>query len=456
MSSVTSDAVMRWKDKYFAALEELDQKEKQWASIEESLYRSMSRLALTAYGIDIAVDKHLDLLRNAIRDRHGYEYLDKLIADVHEAVSCAEDDPARPRATPPLNQVLLHMLDHLSFPQESQQQVERLKARLDQVIDVDELPELFEDITSIVTDMRKTMQRERAEMEGFLRELTSRLQDLDCYLQKSDAKRTALVHEGRTLQEFVFSEVKGIQSDVDDALDLEQLKCAVNERIEAIESHMEVYIRSEDERIRGADEETQRLTERLRAVEAETTRLQEKLRAKHIQALKDGLTGLYNRMAYDERVVQEHARWKRYGTPLSLLLWDIDRFKVINDTYGHQAGDKVLQSVARLLESLVRETDFVARYGGEEFVILMPETPGATAHKVAEKLRSSFEETNFHYRDTLVKVSASCGTASFSRSDTPECVLRRADEALYRAKQAGRNQCRMESFDESPTMGENA
>lgn len=456
MSSAISDSVIRWKDKYFTALEELDLKEKQWASIEESLYRSMSRLALTAYGVDIAVDKHLDVLRNAIRDRHGCEYLDKLIVDVHEAVSCAEDDPAKPRATPPLNQVLLHMLDRLSFPQESQEQVESLKARLDQVIAADELPELFEHVTGIVTDMRKTMQRERKEMEGFLRELTSRLQELDDCIQRSDAKRTALVQEGRTLQEFVFSEVKGIQSDVDDALDLEKLKCAVNDRIEAIESHMEVYIQSEDERIRGADKETQRLAERMRAMEAETTRLQEKLRAKHIQALKDGLTGIYNRMAYDERVIQEHARWKRYGTPLSLLLWDIDQFKVINDTYGHQAGDKVLQSVAHLLESLVRETDFVARYGGEEFVILMPETTAVTAHKVAEKLRGSIEETNFHYRDTVVKVSASCGTAAFSRSDTPECVLRRADEALYLAKQAGRNQCRMESFDESATEGESA
>ena len=456
MSSAISDAAARWKDKYFDALEELDLKEKQWASIEESLYRSMSRLALTAYGVDITVDKRLDVLRNAIRDRHGCEYLDKLIADVHEAVSCAEDDPANPRATPPLNQVLLHMLDRLSFPQESQQQVESLKARLDQVIDADELPELFEHVTGIVTEMRKTMQRERKEMEDFLRKLTSRLQDLDDCIQKSDAKRTALVEEGRTLQEFVFSEVKGIQSDVDDAFDLEELKRAVNERVEAIESHMEVYIRSEDERIRGADKETQRLAERMRAMEAETTRLQEKLRAKHIQALKDGLTGLYNRMAYDERVIQEHARWKRYGTPLSLLLWDIDQFKVINDTYGHQAGDKVLQSVARLLESLVRETDFVARYGGEEFVILMPETTVATAHKVAEKLRGNIEETNFHHRDTLVKVSASCGTAAFSRNDTPESVLRRADEALYLAKQAGRNQCRMECFDEPATEGENA
>ena len=123
------------------------------------------------------------------------------------------------------------------------------------------------------------------------------------------------------------------------------------------------------------------------------------------------------------------------------MVWDIDFFKQVNDTYGHQAGDKVLKVVASLLNKNLRETDFISRFGGEEFVSLMPETTLGGGYKVAEKIRESVEKLEFHYRGNNVKVTISCGISLFMENDTAERAFSRADKALYQAKEQGRNRC---------------
>ena len=109
----------------------------------------------------------------------------------------------------------------------------------------------------------------------------------------------------------------------------------------------------------------------------------------------DTVTGLPNRLAYEERVEQELARWKRFNSPLSMLVWDVDDFKLINDRYGHQAGDKALRIIAQSLQARLRETDFIARFGGEEFVCLLCGAEGEEAQSVAEEMRHSVESNGF-------------------------------------------------------------
>jgi len=147
-------------------------------------------------------------------------------------------------------------------------------------------------------------------------------------------------------------------------------------------------------------------------------------------------------MAYEERSEQEYARWKRYRAPLSLIVVDIDFFKKINDNFGHVAGDKVLKTIAQLMDESVRETDFLARYGGEEFVIIMTDTGADDALNVADKLRVAVENCGFHYRGESVPITISCGIAEFkNKNDTTGSVFERADVALYKAKDSGRNRC---------------
>ena len=163
----------------------------------------------------------------------------------------------------------------------------------------------------------------------------------------------------------------------------------------------------------------------------------------HHLALLDTVTGLPNRLAYEERMEQEFARWKRFGAPLTLMVWDVDDFKSINDRFGHQAGDRALRVIAQSLKARLRETDFIARFGGEEFVTLLCGTEGEEAIKVAEQMRQSVNENGFHSHGKPVPVTISCGIATFRTSDNFDSVFSRADKALYEAKRAGKNRCEL-------------
>jgi diguanylate cyclase (GGDEF)-like protein/PAS domain S-box-containing protein len=155
------------------------------------------------------------------------------------------------------------------------------------------------------------------------------------------------------------------------------------------------------------------------------------------QATTDVLTGIFNRMKFNKSLTKEIQRAQRYNTQLSLIIFDIDHFKQVNDTYGHLAGDNVLKNLARLVASNLRQIDIFARWGGEEFVIQAPETAIDGAVRLAEKLRSKIETHDFSEPE---KVTTSFGVTALKKGDDTISLLNRADEALYRAKENGRNQ----------------
>ncbi len=154
-------------------------------------------------------------------------------------------------------------------------------------------------------------------------------------------------------------------------------------------------------------------------------------------ATTDRLTGIWNRAHFDEVAAQETARAARYGEPLTLLLFDIDYFKAINDTHGHLIGDQVLIELTLRVGEHLRANDVLARWGGEEFVVMLPHCPAAEALRVAEKLRALVQAQPFA---RVGQVTASFGIADFRPTDNLDTWLKRADDALYAAKAAGRNQ----------------
>lgn len=158
-------------------------------------------------------------------------------------------------------------------------------------------------------------------------------------------------------------------------------------------------------------------------------------------ASTDPLTGLVNRRRLDELLEIEFERTYRYGGELSLILFDIDHFKAVNDTRGHQVGDEVIAGVGKIAKLLSRKSDTHGRWGGEEFLIIAPQTDDVGALSFAEKLRVAIENGEF---SGDVKVSASFGVASFRGDQAVKDMLKRADEALYRAKRLGRNRVEMD------------
>jgi diguanylate cyclase (GGDEF)-like protein/PAS domain S-box-containing protein len=154
------------------------------------------------------------------------------------------------------------------------------------------------------------------------------------------------------------------------------------------------------------------------------------------RATTDTLTQVFNRIKYDEIVKREIERAKRYNHPLSLIMFDIDHFKMVNDTYGHAVGDYVLQALTQIVKLDLRETDYLVRWGGEEFVIIAPDTDIERAEILAERVRKSAEEYKFERVGT---VTVSFGVTQFAKNDTEDTFIKRTDDALYAAKRMGRN-----------------
>lgn len=172
------------------------------------------------------------------------------------------------------------------------------------------------------------------------------------------------------------------------------------------------------------------------AIALEKTTLFEEIKA---LSTNDGLTGLYNHVSVVSRLEQEVQRSDRYGSPLSVLMLDIDDFKEVNDTRGHLVGDAVLTQLALLLQSRIRGIDSIGRYGGEEFLVILPETDGISATLLSDRLREAVAEHLFSHDGEAIHVSLSGGVASYRDSQTPSELIGIADENLYLAKKEGKN-----------------
>jgi len=161
------------------------------------------------------------------------------------------------------------------------------------------------------------------------------------------------------------------------------------------------------------------------------------------QVIRDSMTQLYNHHHFRQLLQSEIARAERYKRPLSLLFGDIDNFKVVNDTYGHLAGDRIIKALAAKLRMETRESDHAARYGGEEFAVILTETNKEDAVKIAERLRSEIASMEIIFDDKLIMITLSFGIADLAdnhKADIDE-LINRADKALYKAKEKGRNRC---------------
>lgn len=153
----------------------------------------------------------------------------------------------------------------------------------------------------------------------------------------------------------------------------------------------------------------------------------------------DGLTSVYNKRYLVETLEREISRARRHGRPLSLLMFDIDHFKRVNDTFGHLAGDHILKEIAQLASSRLRPDDVVARYGGEEFGIVLPETKRAGAVHIAELLREKVAEASFEFEEERISVTISVGVAQLRSNGDVTKFIKEADARMFTAKRNGRN-----------------
>lgn len=337
-------------------------------------------------------------------------------------------------------QAVHQFFTQMSPPLDLQERVTELeKFYSERCDDIEGLIHCLNSLADVVAEICSRLAFQRDELESFFVQLSMRLEDLDLGLQKTGTLYTESHQDNLHMDRAVHDELRGIQDSMQSATELAQLKQTIQSRLDNIDQHLMRFHDAERQRFEQAQETISALSEKVTALESDSSQLRSRLEATQKQAMRDVLTGIPNRQAYEERLASEIARCKRYETPLSMVVWDVDKFKAINDNYGHAGGDRVLKVLAEILSSRIRETDFVARYGGEEFVMLMPETTAESAMQVADKLCHEVSQTPFHFRDNPVAVTISAGVAQFHQGELVTTLFERADAALYAAKEAGRN-----------------
>jgi diguanylate cyclase (GGDEF)-like protein len=306
--------------------------------------------------------------------------------------------------------------------------------RLEQVIP------LFEDLLSSVRSWLRDLREERDQMGAIVTEISRSLGAIEESLLASMDHTTRTLEANRTFQDGVMGHVVGMKEALPGSQSLEDLKRVVMTRLDNIGKALEEKRKDDEQVLREANERMTTLQEDLRKLKAEADQIRAVKTILEEEVQTDSLTLIFNRRACEQRMRHEFQRSRRYGGVFSVLLFDVDHFKVVNDRFGHAAGDRCLREIAKLVSPLLRETDLLARYGGEEFVAILPETGRDGAHTVAEKFRSSVERASFMYRDQSIPVTISVGVTQVADTDTrAEEILERADHAMFEAKRAGRN-----------------
>ncbi len=338
------------------------------------------------------------------------------------------------------NRRLLELLHAVDWPQGIAADVAAFEEALEQDEKGDAWLTVVRQISDLAIEALSEAQANAKSAEHFLTALNQHLEELDQHMLDEGKRRKQSRESGERLGREMRSEVGSLTASVRDSADLAQLQADVLASLERMHTHVRTHLEAENARRSKAEAEAERLRGELRSVEEKTFDLRRQVARTQQAALRDPLTGLPNRRAYDERVEQEYARWKRFSDPLAILVWDIDDFKKINDTFGHKAGDKALVMIGKLLRDRLRETDFIARFGGEELVVLLVGAVAEDAKRIADEMRVAVENGGLHAHGKPVRATVSGGLALFHAGDGPSDVFERADQAMYRAKQAGKNQ----------------
>jgi len=279
-------------------------------------------------------------------------------------------------------------------------------------------------VADAVGEVVNRLESQRRELTQFLEQVTQQLAEFEDWARWQAGAAQSRRDDTVGLELTVQAEMVDLQQDVDNvAQQLREFR-RKEERRHAEDERRAGELAKEVAKLRGRTDELAKI-----CAEQET------------RLMVDSLTGVHSRYAYERRLEEEFQRWQRHSQPLSFSIWDIDLFKRVNDSFGHEAGDRLLRGVADLFDHNKRAEDFLARIGGEEFVLLLPMTPLEAARGVAEKLRVAVENAAFRHHGEPVAVTISCGLTEFRAGDTPTAVYERADRALYEAKAQGRNRC---------------
>ena len=299
-------------------------------------------------------------------------------------------------------------------------------------------------VADAVREVVNALESQRRELEQFLEQVTQQLAEFEGWTHWQAGVAQSRRDDTLGLERPCTPRWSTCTRKSSSSPDLDYLKIKVKARLDNVAQQLLDFRHNEERRQAEDEARASELSQEVAKLKGRTDELMKICAEQEARLMTDSLTGAHSRYAYERRLEEEFQRWQRHAQPLSFSIWDIDLFKHVNDSYGHEAGDRLLRGVADLFSHNKRGEDFLARIGGEEFVLLLPMTSLDAALVLAEKLRDCVETAAFRHHGAPVQVTMSSGLTEFRAGDTPTTVYERADRALYQAKQQGRNRCASE------------
>ncbi len=489
-----------WKQQYSQILQQLEDKESAWEELETLLRKAISRLSISAKGMDQQLDQCLQNIQNSSRDKddgklaseleelskimsrlddftkHGETGVTAASADIHDHLlqlinhlqldgsdqTILEDFKTSLAALDteqciqqladlinsqldndtiagPIQQVLITLIEKFSFSHGGSEQLNHIKDRLESDFDSESWHAYLDQIIEEIRITISSISHEKIELESLIVDVTRQLSEISGVLSEEHSASQQGRKETNNLQQLMNESVQSIENSVQQESDIDALKNHINENLGKIKRGVEEFVEKDNKRFEDSESRIQVLQQQIRFMDHESQQLKLKLSDNRQKLMFDSLTGARSRLSYEEILDQEFSRWERYREAFCYAIFDIDHFKHVNDRFGHNAGDKALQIVANLMSKHIRKTDFLFRIGGEEFVLLLPKTGLQHAKPLAEKIRRSVGESNFHFKQEQLQLTLSGGLTMVLPLDTPEFLYERADKALYEAKQNGRD-----------------
>ena len=433
--------------KYQDSVEALEGKESEWRSQEKLLRNAIAGLCTVGRGLDNSLDRQLELIKTLSRNKQDQKLASEIenlvqIVDSLESGSGASGDkqPIGPGMIKnSIDDVVSKLLERLSIIKDANDANLKLKAKVMNGAEDTIWPETLTESVASISDTLIKLNQEKSELENFIVNVTEQLGELTQVVSEEREVQLSEHQEAISLQNFMQTGMAKISDNVDTAEDISQLKTAIAKNIDLIKEGVEDFVSQATTRHETVGIRNENLSEKIKQMEKETEQLQQKLTENREKLLYDTLTGVQSRLAYEEKIEQEIARWERYGSSFSYVILDIDHFKNINDKYGHSAGDKALKTIAEIMLLQIRKSDFIFRIGGEEFVLLLTNTEVSKAEVLVEKLRKTVKAREFQFKQDCVSLSLSAGLTETRDGDSAMSIYERADAALYRAKNSGRN-----------------
>ncbi|MEM0515805.1 diguanylate cyclase [Pseudoalteromonas sp. YIC-827] len=381
------------------------------------------------------LNKHLQDVQTPLDFIPVFARLIYIYDEVLNACNTAQGD-ACPQVVAHFAAELTQLSVEISVQGEFAEQMRTLKHNINAATEFEQLLSASIELTRIIIT---SLSRERRSAQHFLAALNQSLGELQQLLTNTVDKSRQLDSKISAVYQQIDENINQLSQHTELATNIAELKNTVESRLANLTAQLLNKEQLEAEHRDTLHQGLQSMQSRMQDLEQQVQQYEASLERQRLMNMQDGLTKLPNRLAFDERFDLEFKQCQLNAAPLCLVVIDVDHFKLINDTYGHSAGDKTLLVLASAMKKAIRSSDFIARYGGEEFVLVMPNVDLENVVRPLEKLRTSVKSIPFKFKDKQVQITISIGATQVKANDTALSAFDRADQALYEAKHAGRD-----------------